>query len=112
MLTVEVQLHGNAARKAFWVRVLTSRQYRLASAQPPRRRGQSKGDVTFWIGIIPLFLRSSMSTVLLQSSPPSLADMLSFTTLTPHYEEDVVYALNATNVAKKFGLDSSVAKAS
>lgn len=36
--------------------------------------------------------------------------MLSFNTLTPHYEEDVIYALNSTNVAKHFSLDATAAR--
>ena len=38
--------------------------------------------------------------------------MLSFNTLTPHYEEDVVYALNSHAVAKHFGLDQTAARVS
>ncbi|KAK2080835.1 hypothetical protein QBZ16_000689 [Prototheca wickerhamii] len=36
--------------------------------------------------------------------PPAVEDMLSWTTLTPHYEEDVLYALDAASVARRFGL--------
>ena len=37
-------------------------------------------------------------------------ELLSWNTLTPHYEEDVVYALNAANVAKHFNLDQTSAR--
>ena len=36
--------------------------------------------------------------------------MLSFNTLTPHYDEDVIYALNAANVARHFHLDATAAR--
>lgn len=37
--------------------------------------------------------------------------MLSWNTLTPHYSEDVIYALNAASVAKHFGMDPASAQA-
>ncbi|KDD71425.1 hypothetical protein H632_c5059p0, partial [Helicosporidium sp. ATCC 50920] len=42
--------------------------------------------------------------------PPMVEDMLSWSTLTPHYEEDVLYALNAQSVARHFGLPQSAAR--
>ncbi len=36
--------------------------------------------------------------------PPSVVDMLSWNTLTPHYEEDVIYALSAQSTAKSFDM--------
>ena len=36
--------------------------------------------------------------------------MLSWNTLTPHYEEDVIYALNSVSVAKHFGMDAVAAR--
>lgn len=41
--------------------------------------------------------------------PPSIEEMLSWNTLTPHYEEDVIYALNAASVARHFGMDPNSA---
>jgi hypothetical protein len=38
-------------------------------------------------------------------TPPAIEDMLSWNTLTPHYEEDVIYALNSASVARHFGMD-------
>lgn len=38
-----------------------------------------------------------------QPNPASVEHMLSFNTLTPHYEEDVVYALNAAQVGQALG---------
>ena len=51
-----------------------------------------------------------MSHDALQHDPPSVEEMLSFNTLTPHYEEDVVYALNAASVGKylKAGAEASL----
>ncbi|EFN56001.1 hypothetical protein CHLNCDRAFT_145389 [Chlorella variabilis] len=43
-------------------------------------------------------------------TPPSIEDMLSWNTLTPHYEEDVIYALNSVSVAKHFGMDAVAAR--
>lgn len=43
----------------------------------------------------------------LQEKPPAVEDMLSWNTLTPHYEEDVIYALNAKNLAKHLDMDPS-----
>lgn len=40
-----------------------------------------------------------------QETPPAIEDMLSWNTLTPHYEEDVIYALNSASVARHFGMD-------
>lgn len=45
----------------------------------------------------------------LQEKPPSIEEMLSWNTLTPHYAEDVIYALNAASVAKHFGMDPASA---
>jgi hypothetical protein len=45
-----------------------------------------------------------------QETPPSIEDMLSWNTLTPHYEEDVIYALNSVSVAKHFGMDAVAAR--
>ena len=45
-----------------------------------------------------------------QETPPAIEDMLSWNTLTPHYEEDVIYALNAASVAKHFGMDAASAR--
>ncbi|PSC69540.1 Callose synthase 5 [Micractinium conductrix] len=42
--------------------------------------------------------------------PPCIEEMLSFNTLTPHYEEDVIYALNAASVARHFGMDPASAR--
>lgn len=39
-----------------------------------------------------------------------MEDMLSWNTLTPHYEEDVIYALNSASVAKHFGMDPVAAQ--
>ena len=36
--------------------------------------------------------------------------MLSWNTLTPHYEEDVIYALNSASVAKHFGMEEASAR--
>jgi hypothetical protein len=41
---------------------------------------------------------------MLQETPPSIDDMLSWTTLTPHYKEDVIYALNRASVARQFNM--------
>ena len=48
--------------------------------------------------------------LLLQEKPPCIEEMLSFNTLTPHYEEDVIYALNAASVARHFGMDPASAR--
>ena len=45
-----------------------------------------------------------------QETPPSIEDMLSWNTLTPHYEEDVIYALNSASVAKHFGMEEASAR--
>lgn len=45
-----------------------------------------------------------------QETPPAIEDMLSWNTLTPHYEEDVIYALNSASVAKHFGMDPVAAR--
>ena len=42
--------------------------------------------------------------------PPAVEDMLSFNTLTPHYEEDVIYAVDRKATAKMFGLDENTSK--
>ncbi|KAL4451723.1 hypothetical protein ABPG75_007385 [Micractinium tetrahymenae] len=42
--------------------------------------------------------------------PPSIEEMLSWNTLTPHYAEDVIYALNAASVARHFGMDPASAQ--
>lgn len=49
---------------------------------------------------------------LAQPAPPSVDEMLSWTALTPHFEEDVVYALNSASVAKQFSLDPTAARVS
>ena len=36
--------------------------------------------------------------------PPPVEAMMSFNTLTPHYEEDVIFALAAADTAKQLGL--------
>ena len=36
--------------------------------------------------------------------PPPVEAMMSFNTLTPHYEEDVIYALSAADTARQLGL--------
>lgn len=41
----------------------------------------------------------------LQEKPPAVEDMLSWNTLTPHYEEDVIYALNSKNLAKHLNME-------
>eukprot|EP00889_Picochlorum_renovo_P001950 jgi/Picre1/28980/NNA_004374.t1 len=52
------------------------------------------------------FFMGSMKNPTLQS-PPSLDEMLSWTVLTPHYHEDVLYALNRKEVATYFGMQGS-----
>jgi hypothetical protein len=47
-----------------------------------------------------------------QETPPAIEEMLSWNTLTPHYEEDVIYALNAVSTAKHFGMDATSARVS
>ena len=55
------------------------------------------------------FYMASLKNPTLET-PPAVDDMLSWNVLTPHYEEDVLYALNAKNVAAHFGLPASSAK--
>ena len=43
--------------------------------------------------------------------PPPVETMMSFNTLTPHYAEDVIYALSASDVAKQLGLEGPGAAA-
>lgn len=45
-----------------------------------------------------------------QEKPPAVEDMLSFNTLTPHYEEDVIYALNSKNLAQHLSMDPATTK--
>ena len=57
--------------------------------------------------ILAFFMASLKNPTL--ETPPAVDDMLSWNVLTPHYEEDVLYALNAKNVAAHFGLPLSSA---
>ena len=52
------------------------------------------------------FFMGSLKNPTLQS-PPSMDEMLSWTVLTPHYHEDVLYALNRKEVATYFGMQGS-----
>ena len=54
------------------------------------------------------FFMGSMRNPTLEE-PPSVQDMLSFNTLTPHYEEDVIYPLDRRDVAREFNLDQGTA---
>jgi hypothetical protein len=36
--------------------------------------------------------------------PPPVEAMMSFNTLTPHYEEDVIFALSAADTSRQLGL--------
>ena len=54
------------------------------------------------IRILSFFMGSLKNPTLM--SPPSLDEMLSWTVLTPHYQEDVYYALNNKEVAGYFGM--------
>lgn len=58
--------------------------------------------------ILSFFMASLKNPTL--ETPPAVDDMLSWNVLTPHYEEDVLYALNSKNVANHFGLPVSSAK--
>ena len=55
------------------------------------------------------FFMSSLKNPTMET-PPAVDDMLSWNVLTPHYEEDVLYALSAKRVAAHFGLPGSTAK--
>ena len=54
------------------------------------------------IRLLSFFMGSLKNPTLM--SPPSLDEMLSWTVLTPHYKEDVYYALNKKEVAGYFGM--------
>lgn len=53
--------------------------------------------------ILSFFMGSLKNPTL--EKPPSLDEMLSWTVLTPHYSEDVLYALNSKEVAAHFDMD-------
>lgn len=61
---------------------------------------QPRGDEA--VRILSFFMGSLKNPTLM--SPPSLDEMLSWTVLTPHYHEDVYYALNNKEVAGYFGM--------
>lgn len=87
-----------------------------------RRRGGAGRDWAAWAGRsqatlaslymsptrlpLPLPARSNRP----QETPPAIEDMLSWNTLTPHYEEDVIYALNSASVARHFGMEPASAQ--
>ncbi|KAK9815749.1 hypothetical protein WJX72_008855 [[Myrmecia] bisecta] len=58
--------------------------------------------------VLSFFLSSLKNPTLTQ--PPPVEEMLSFNTLTPHYEEDVIYALSADNAAFQMNMDKDSAK--
>ena len=58
--------------------------------------------------ILAFFLSSLQNPTLVR--PPPVETMMSFNTLTPHYEEDVIYALSAGDTAKQLGLGGSAAQ--
>lgn len=58
--------------------------------------------------ILAFFLSSLQNPTL--KRPPPVECMMSFNTLTPHYEEDVIYALSAGDTAKQLGLETSAKK--
>jgi len=57
------------------------------------------------VRILSFFMGSLKNPTLV--NPPSLDEMLSWTVLTPHYGEDVLYALNRKEVARHLGLEGS-----
>lgn len=57
------------------------------------------------VRILSFFMGSLKNPTLM--NPPSLDEMLSWTVLTPHYREDVLYALNKQEVARHLGLEGS-----
>lgn len=58
--------------------------------------------------ILAFFMGSLKNPTL--EKPPAIDDMLSWNVLTPHYEEDVLYALSGKQVASHFGLPTGTAK--
>ena len=61
---------------------------------------QPRGDEA--VRILSFFMGSLKNPTL--NNPPSLDEMLSWTVLTPHYSEDVLYALNKKEIAGYFGM--------
>ncbi|KAL6774638.1 GSL1 [Auxenochlorella protothecoides x Auxenochlorella symbiontica] len=66
---------------------------------------QPRGDEA--LRVLTGFMSSLRNPTL--ARPPAVEDMLSWNVLTPHYEEDVMYALNAASVARHFDLQPSAA---
>ena len=64
---------------------------------------QPRGDEA--LRILSFFMGSLKNPTLM--NPPSLDEMLSWTVLTPHYSEDVLYALNGKEVARHMGMEGS-----
>lgn len=58
--------------------------------------------------ILSFFMGSLKNPTL--EKPPAIDDMLSWNVLTPHYEEDVLYALSGKQVAAHFGMPGESAK--
>ena len=86
------------------IKSVVSQLYKMltTSAKGAQPRGEEAQRIlSFFVG--------SLKNPTLET-PPAVDDMLSWTVLTPHYEEDVLYALNSKQVANHFGLPISTTK--
>ena len=58
--------------------------------------------------VLAFFLSSLKNPTL--KRPPTVDVMMSFNTLTPHYEEDVIFALSAADTTSQLGLQGEAAE--
>jgi hypothetical protein len=89
----------NVARSNVGKVVRHLHQMLTTSAKGAQPRGEEA------VRILSFFMGSLKNPTL--DNPPSLDEMLSWTVLTPHYGEDVLYALNRKEVARHLGLEGS-----